>query len=75
MFQRNKAQKLAANLAVRYHAYHEARAAEDHNGIICWGPMLIEAQEALGMAEKGTALADPATIRETVALSRAALGR
>lgn len=37
------------SLAVAYHAYHEARQNDDHNGVVVWGEMLKEAQEATGV--------------------------
>jgi hypothetical protein len=38
--------KNAKALAVRYHAYLEARACDDHSGAQVWGKLLLEAQEA-----------------------------
>lgn len=36
----------AKSLAVRYHAYLDAVAREDDEGIVVWGPMLAEIQTA-----------------------------
>ncbi len=35
----------ARSLAIRYHAYMEARMADDYMGILVWGPMLEEIQK------------------------------
>jgi len=41
--------KLAHNLAVEYCAYIEAVQKSDSSGIRCWGRMLLNTQEALGV--------------------------
>jgi hypothetical protein len=37
----------ARSLAIRYHAYMEARMADDYMGILVWGPMLEETQQQI----------------------------
>jgi len=41
--------KIARSLAIRYHAYLEACHADDYSGIVCWGPLLVEAQCLTGI--------------------------
>jgi hypothetical protein len=40
----------ADRLAVCYHAYMKAFLTEDFDNIIYWGPLLLEAQDAVGSA-------------------------
>lgn len=39
----------ARSLAVEYHAYHDASAKDDYEGIICWGGLLLATQKATGV--------------------------
>lgn len=61
-----KAQKEAAReLAVRYNAFGNACHADDANGIVVWGELLLETQEATGVE-----VADPVTTRRMIGHAR-----
>lgn len=59
----NKAQ--AKSLAVRYHAFLDAVANNDDEGIIVWGPMLSEIQ-----TEARIEMVGPNTIASLVEIAR-----
>ncbi len=55
----------AKNLAVEYHGFCSANSDNDWNGLVCWGGMLLETQERLGVE-----LQEPGLIRARVATGR-----
>lgn len=55
----------AKSLAIRYHAFLDAVAQNDNEGIIVWGPMLEEIQTATRLEMLG-----PNTINGLVTLAR-----
>lgn len=55
----------AKSLAIRYHAFLDAVAQQDNEGIIVWGPMLEKTQTATRLE-----MIDPTTINGLVTHAR-----